>query len=141
VGHKAVRRDPAGARRPGPMTGKGPGADRAAMDARGRPLVEPNVRILAVPRMAPANGDHVRPVRYSVHQAPSSRRRRGPGHLGVRAAAAHPDRIHLLLTEVVMPGMNGRELAVPLRQQRPDMKVQDMSDCYILPASMKEDRQ
>jgi two-component system cell cycle sensor histidine kinase/response regulator CckA len=59
----------------------------------------------------------------------------------VRAAAAHPDRIHLLLTDVVMPGMNGRELAVPLRQQRPDMKGQYMSDCYILPASVKEDRQ
>jgi two-component system cell cycle sensor histidine kinase/response regulator CckA len=45
----------------------------------------------------------------------------------LRAAAAHPDRIHLLLTDVVMPGMNGRELAARLGQQRPAMKVLYMS--------------
>jgi CheY-like chemotaxis protein len=45
----------------------------------------------------------------------------------LRVAAAHPDRIHLLLTDVVMPGMNGRELAARLGQQRPDMKVLYMS--------------
>lgn len=31
--------------------------------------------------------------------------------------------IHMLLTDVLMPGMNGRELAYRLRKQRPDMKV------------------
>jgi CheY-like chemotaxis protein len=32
-------------------------------------------------------------------------------------------KIHLLLTDVLMPGMNGHELAQKLRSQRPDMKV------------------
>jgi len=45
------------------------------------------------------------------------------GEAACRVAAAHPGEIHLLLTDVVMPGMNGRELANRLRQDRPDMKV------------------
>jgi PAS domain S-box-containing protein len=35
--------------------------------------------------------------------------------------------IHLLLTDVIMPGMTGRELATQLAKSRPDMKVMYMS--------------
>jgi CheY-like chemotaxis protein len=40
---------------------------------------------------------------------------------------AHAGTIHLLLTDVVMPGINGRELAERLQLSRPDMEVLFMS--------------
>ena len=42
-------------------------------------------------------------------------------------ANQHPDSIHLLLTDVIMPGMNGRELSRLLLDQRPQLKVLVMS--------------
>jgi len=41
----------------------------------------------------------------------------------VRVASGHAGPIHLLLTDVVMPGASGRELALQLGLQRPEMKV------------------
>ncbi len=40
---------------------------------------------------------------------------------------SHPGRIHLLLTDVVMPLMNGPDVARRLRPARPEMKVLFMS--------------
>ncbi|MDJ0764448.1 MAG: ATP-binding protein [Myxococcota bacterium] len=42
-------------------------------------------------------------------------------------AAHHPSRIHLLLTDIVMPGMNGKELYERVATLRPDIKVLYMS--------------
>jgi signal transduction histidine kinase len=49
------------------------------------------------------------------------------GEEALTRAAAHAGRIDLLLTDVVMPGLNGRELALRFRQARPDARVLFMS--------------
>jgi two-component system cell cycle sensor histidine kinase/response regulator CckA len=38
-------------------------------------------------------------------------------------ASAHDGPVHLLLTDVILPGTNGAELARGLAAERPDMKV------------------
>ena len=45
----------------------------------------------------------------------------------LRIAERHPDTIHLMVTDVVMPHMSGRELAERLSTVRPHMKVLFMS--------------
>ncbi|MGC1450148.1 MAG: PAS domain S-box protein [Candidatus Sulfotelmatobacter sp.] len=45
------------------------------------------------------------------------------GEAGVSAAAQHDGKIHLVITDVVMPGMGGRELVKQLARTRPDTKV------------------
>ena len=45
----------------------------------------------------------------------------------VEAAERHGGEIHVLLTDVVMPEMNGPQLAVRLREGRPELKVLYMS--------------
>jgi PAS domain S-box-containing protein len=51
----------------------------------------------------------------------------GNGAEAVRIVDAYAGPIHLLLTDVVMPGMGGRELAEAVRARRPDVKVLYMS--------------
>jgi signal transduction histidine kinase/CheY-like chemotaxis protein len=45
----------------------------------------------------------------------------------IRLAAAHPVPIHLLLSDVMMPGMDGRDLAAAMQAQYPQLKVLFMS--------------
>lgn len=45
------------------------------------------------------------------------------GDAAIAISRAFPGRIDLLVTDVVMPGMNGRELADRLTQSRPDLPV------------------
>ncbi len=49
------------------------------------------------------------------------------GQEALRLAAGHPGPIHLLLADVVMPGMSGMALAEQLVGSRPDLKVLFMS--------------
>jgi two-component system cell cycle sensor histidine kinase/response regulator CckA len=49
------------------------------------------------------------------------------GNEALQLADEHSDPIHLLLTDVVMPNLGGRELAERLTQSRPQMKVLYMS--------------
>jgi CheY-like chemotaxis protein len=73
-------------------------------------VVEDNdiVRRLAV-RVLAANG-------YQVLEA-------GDGAEALRVYAAQQERIALVMTDVVLPGMSGKELADKLREVRPDLKV------------------
>jgi PAS domain S-box-containing protein len=49
------------------------------------------------------------------------------GVVAMQIAVAHEGVIHLLLTDVIMPGMNGRELAQRMSEIRPNTKVLYMS--------------
>ena len=49
------------------------------------------------------------------------------GAAALQIAAGHKGPIDLVLTDVVMPGMNGRELARHISAQRPDLRVLFMS--------------
>ena len=69
---------------------------------------EPGVRHLAI--------EALQRYGYAVISAAS-------GSEALSLAQEFPDRIDLLLTDVVMPGLNGRELASQLREVRPQMRV------------------
>jgi CheY-like chemotaxis protein len=53
---------------------------------------------------------------YRVLQASSGKR-------ALKVFAESPHGVDLLIADWMMPGMNGRELAEKLRQQKPDLKV------------------
>ena len=49
------------------------------------------------------------------------------GESALRVADEHQGTIHVLLTDVVMPGMNGKQLGDALTARRPDIKTIFMS--------------
>ena len=49
------------------------------------------------------------------------------GESALRVAEEHPGAIHVLLTDVVMPGMNGKQLGDEITARRPDIKTIFMS--------------
>jgi two-component system cell cycle sensor histidine kinase/response regulator CckA len=77
-------------------------------------LVEDALRVRAVVReILEMNGYHVLEARHGAEALEISERHQGP--------------IHIMVTDVVMPQMSGRELAQRLAPVRPDMKVLYMS--------------
>jgi CheY-like chemotaxis protein len=58
----------------------------------------------------------------------------GDGEEALRIAEAYTEPIHLLLTDVVMPRLNGVEVAGRLTRQRPDTKVLYMSGFAVVGA-------
>jgi nitrogen-specific signal transduction histidine kinase/ActR/RegA family two-component response regulator len=77
-------------------------------------LVEDALRVRAVVReILEMNGYNVLEARHGAEAIEISERHRGP--------------IHLMVTDVVMPQMSGRELAQRLQPVRPDMRVLYMS--------------
>jgi CheY-like chemotaxis protein len=58
----------------------------------------------------------LRSAGYTVIQA-------GNGEEALALLGIHEGRVHLMLTDVVMPRMNGRELAICVAVLRPDVKV------------------
>lgn len=60
------------------------------------------------------------PLGYTLLEA-------GNGQEALRLLADYPDPIHLLLTDVVMPGISGKTLAEEVLRARPDVKTLFMS--------------
>jgi two-component system cell cycle sensor histidine kinase/response regulator CckA len=65
------------------------------------------------------------------------------GTAALEVGERHPGRIDLLMTDVVMPGMSGRELAEHLRASRPEIRTLYMSgytdDAVVLHGVLAED--
>jgi two-component system cell cycle sensor histidine kinase/response regulator CckA len=77
-------------------------------------LVDDEAAVLAVVReMLEGKG-------YQILDAPNAEE-------AVRVASNYSGPIHLLLTDIVMPGASGHELAQQLSLQRPEMKILYMS--------------
>jgi hypothetical protein len=51
----------------------------------------------------------------------------GSGQEALRLLADYPDPVHLLLTDVVMPGISGKTLAEEVSRARPGLKMLFMS--------------
>ena len=72
--------------------------------------------------------DQVRHVAHEILKLQGYRVLPAATPLAALQLSAHfPERIHLMLTDVVMPEMNGRDLAQRLRGERPNLQVLFMS--------------
>ncbi len=68
---------------------------------------------------------------YTVLEAPD-------GAAALQTAEAHRGSIHLLLTDVVMPRMNGRELAQKIHEIRPKVRVMFMTGYAEFPENTEQ---
>ena len=91
-----------------------------ATEAPPQPLAEPSLGTVLVVEDEPGIRGLVRKIlkreRYEVIEA-------GSGEEALVAASAHGSGIGLLLTDVILPGIGGRDLAEALTAAQPDLKV------------------
>ena len=88
-----------------------------------RTLLQGNETILIVDDNASIRQlivETLKPLGYNCLQAAS-------GKDAMDVLRKYKGEVHLLITDVVMPGMSGRELAETIREERPEMKVIFMS--------------
>ncbi len=68
----------------------------------------------------------------------------GNGNAALALAASHPDTIHLVITDVVMPGLSGHELVQQLLPTRPGAKVLYLSgyaeDAFASPLAAEDQK-
>jgi two-component system, cell cycle sensor histidine kinase and response regulator CckA len=64
--------------------------------------------------------EYLQMIGYSVIEAEN-------GHAALELSSMHSGKIHLLMTDVVMPGISGRELSERVKTTRPDIQVLYMS--------------
>ncbi len=86
-------------------------------------LLQGNETILIVddsPSIRQLIVDILKPLGYKCLQA-------GSGKDAIDAVREYSGEVHLLLTDVVMPGMSGRDLSTIIGKERPEMKVIFMS--------------
>ncbi|HSW30456.1 MAG TPA: ATP-binding protein [Longimicrobiales bacterium] len=99
------------------------GPERAAVDGEAHPPSGGTGTVLVVegePAILHRTAGMLRRVGYTVLEAPT------PGE-GLRLAGSAEGPVHLLLTDVVMPGVNGKELADGVRGVQPGIALLFMS--------------
>jgi len=101
-------------------SGKAIAAESAVADAKPEQAVETILLVEDESKLRRLTRQYLENQGYTVLEA-------ADGDAAIEVSNAHPGPIHLLLTDVIMPGMNGRELAYRISSLRPETKVLYMS--------------
>jgi len=96
------------------------GPEPAVVTARAEPALETILLVEDETSLRTLSCQYLQNQGYTVLEA-------ADGAAAVAICGTHPGPIHLLLTDVIMPGINGRELARRICEMRPETKVLFMS--------------
>jgi PAS domain S-box-containing protein len=101
-------------------SGKAIAAEPAVADVKPEQAVETILLVEDESKLRRLTRQYLETQGYTVLEA-------ADGAAAIEVSNARPGPIHLLLTDVIMPGMNGRELAYRISSLRPETKVLYMS--------------